>query len=80
MAEQMVRWFLWLFRCGVKGSLLLNMAPGDQIVAMIQYRQYLCVTTRMGELYFIDGERLVEFKEAEIQCGGRMKPEEISRW
>jgi hypothetical protein len=62
-------WFRWLFRRGVRGSLLLNMAPGDEIVSMTQYRQYLTISTRYGELYFIDGERLVEFQEAEIYRG-----------
>jgi hypothetical protein len=64
-------WLRWIFRRGVRGSLLLNMRPGDYAVSMIQYRQYLCVLSREGELYLIDGERLVEFREAEIQNVGR---------
>jgi hypothetical protein len=48
-----IQWARWLFRRGVRSSLLLNMGPGDEVVAMIPYRQWLCISTRRGEIYMI---------------------------
>ena len=60
------KWWHWLFRRGARGSLLLNMAPGDHIVSMVEHRNYLVVVSAYGELYYIDGDRLVEFEQAEV--------------
>ena len=57
-------WLRWLFRRGKKSSLLLCMKPGDSIVSIVVYRQYLCIGTAFGEIYMLDGDRLVEFSEA----------------
>lgn len=73
MSTRISSWLRWLFRRGERGSLLLNMHPADHIVSMMVYRQYLVVCSRMGEVYFIDGDRLVEFREAEIQSARSMK-------
>ena len=63
----MTKWLRWLFRRGERSSLVLNMHPADSVVSMTPYREYLVIATRLGELYFIDGDRLVEFREADIQ-------------
>jgi len=71
----MSSWLRWLFRRGERNSLLLNMRPGDCIVAMIQFRQYLAIASREGELYLIDGDKLVTVKDAEIlNCGREPLP------
>lgn len=49
----MKKWLQWIFRRGKRGTLLLNMRPGDEVVAMTQYRQWLAVMSRGGELYLI---------------------------
>jgi hypothetical protein len=69
------RWVRWLFRRGTRGSLLLNMVPGDRIVSMTVYREYLAILSERGELYLLDRDRLVEFQQAEIQNIGRSLPD-----
>jgi hypothetical protein len=62
--NRFTNWLRWLFRRGTRSSLVLSMRPGDSIVSMLVYRQYLCISTAFGELYMLDGDRLVEFSEA----------------
>ncbi len=66
MKDRFLKWWRWVFRRGVRSSIVLNMRPHDHIIGMVVYRQYLVMTTAGGEMYFLDGERLVEFSQAEI--------------
>lgn len=61
----------WLLnRIGIThASLVLPLSGGDEVVCMTQYRQYLVLATRGGEVYCINGDKLVEFSEAEILLG-----------
>lgn len=49
----MIAWPRWLFRRGKRGVLLLNMRPGDRIVSMTTYRDWLVAVSEQGELYMI---------------------------
>lgn len=66
----MISWFKRFFQCRVRSSLVLDMHPADEVVCMTIYRNYLIIASRMGQTYWIDGDKLVEFKEAEISVGG----------
>lgn len=70
MSTKFGSWLRWLFRRGVRSSIVLNMGPHDHVIGMVVYRQYLVVTTAGGEMYMLDGERLVEFSQAEIHSMG----------
>lgn len=72
--KKLIGWISWLFRRGKRSSLVLNISPADSVIGMMQYRQYLCITTKLGELYMLDGDRLVEFSEATFE---RVDPSEI---
>jgi hypothetical protein len=61
------RWVQRLFMRGIKSSLVLALRPGDSIVSLVLYRQYLVISTAFGEIYFLDGDRLVEFSEATFE-------------
>ncbi len=72
----MKKWLRWLFRRGQRGALLLNMEPGDSVVQMTQYREWLVVASKYGEMYFITGDRLAspyETQDAVIFKNGRWK-------
>lgn len=56
----MRKWLRWLFRRGGRSVLLLNMAPGDHVVAMTPYRDLLAVATAGGEIYLISKSRFLD--------------------
>jgi hypothetical protein len=48
------KWLRWLFRRGERSTLLLNMAPGDEVIAMTPWQGYLVIATRGGgELWLV---------------------------
>ena len=49
-----MKWLRWLFRRGKRGTLLLNMAPGDSTKAMIVYQDWLVVLSERGEIWMIN--------------------------
>jgi hypothetical protein len=51
------QWLRWLFRRGQRSTLVLNMHPADQTVAMTTYRDWLVVLTRAGEVFMITADR-----------------------
>lgn len=53
----MRKWLAWLFRRGTRGTLLLNMQPGDGIAAMTSHRGWLIVASRYGEIYMISTDK-----------------------
>lgn len=61
----------WLLnRIGIThASLVLPLSGGDEVACMTQHRQYLVIATKYGEVYYIDGDKLVAFSEAEILPG-----------
>ena len=59
----MRNWLRWIFRRGARSSLLLNMSPGDEVVSMIQYKSWLAIMTRGGELYLVSTD---EFNHPEV--------------
>ena len=68
------RWFRWLFRRGVRGVLLLNMRPGDEVVSMVAYRDKLAVITRGGEVWIICEDRFCDPWDLPDMTVHRVKP------
>lgn len=57
------QWLCWFFRHGRRGTLLLNMRPGDEVVSMIQHREWLAIATKRGELYLLDADDLLIYQQ-----------------